>query len=79
MAGTIYMDITEFVEVNGTAMAKRADNFGGHYDYDDLPEGELVVASSGTIDQVGSFRAGNGSRRVTSRDALLRESENGYW
>jgi hypothetical protein len=74
----IFMGITEFVEVDGEALPKKADFFGGHYDFDKLPDGDLVVISSSTHDGIG-FREGTGSRRITTRDELLKSSEEDYW
>jgi len=73
----IYVGINEFVEVDGEALPKESDFFGGHYRYDDLPAGPLTVVNATTFDGI-STREGKGTRRVTTRDELLAHSNEGW-
>jgi len=76
----IEMSISKFVVVDGKAIDKHSDFFGGFYYYDELPAGKLLVKSGSVIDQIGKIRDGNGSEIITTRDELLKKSEEGiYW
>lgn len=75
----IFMSINDFVVIDGEALPKRSDFFGGHYLYSELPEGKLRVESSDVTDQIEIYRSGNKKVRFATRDELYQESEEDFW
>ena len=63
-----YMSIDEFAYVDGAAIPKRSDFFGGHYNWEDIPDGKITSVREN----------GKGARSYSSKEEFFEQNQFDY-